>query len=186
MIWRLPEAGLTVKPSKIVLTHKQVSFFGHLVSGDSVWSRHQHTEALRNLPPPEENKGIVRFIGMANYFIHFVLNFTQLAAPLKELWRKGGSLFMWGHPGVSYQSIKSTMVLGVPNFERRFLVQADASNREVSAVLFDLVKFRFYLEHREFELETDNQAVCQLLAHLHKTGHIARWAVRISAFKCKV
>lgn len=42
------------------------------------------------------------------------------------------------------------------------------------------------MEHREFDLETDNQVLSWVLAHPRNTGHIARWAVRIFAFSFKV
>lgn len=223
---KLREAGLTVKPSKITLARNQVSFLGHLVSGESIRIDQQRTKALRNLPPPKDKKGIARFIGMANYFRRFVPNFAQLAAPLNELRRKGAR-FIWGEAQeAAFHAIKSAIanppVLGVPDFNRRFVVQTDASNSGVSAVLlqevegqrqplayasrrltdaeikysvyecealavlFALEKFRFYLEHREFDLETDNQALSWVLARPRKTGRIARWAVRISAFKFNV
>ena len=57
---------------------------------------------------------------------------------------------------------------------------------EALAVLFGIEKFRLYLEHSEFELHTDNQALSFVLARPRKSGRLARWAVRISAFKFKV
>jgi hypothetical protein len=54
---------------------------------------------------------------------------------------------------------------------------------ECLAVLFGVEKFRMYLEHVEFDLETDNQALSWYLAHPRQTGRIARWVVRLSAFK---
>jgi hypothetical protein len=40
-----------------------------------------------------------------------------------------------------------------------------------------------YLEHLDFNLETDNQTLSWVLARPRKTGRLARWAVRVSAFK---
>ena len=54
---------------------------------------------------------------------------------------------------------------------------------EALAVLFGLEKFRLYLEHREFTIETDNKALSWVLSRPRKTGRLARWAVRISSFK---
>jgi hypothetical protein len=39
------------------------------------------------------------------------------------------------------------------------------------------------LEHVEFDLETYNQALSWCLAHPRQTSRIARWVVRLSAFK---
>jgi hypothetical protein len=52
--------------------------------------------------------------------------------------------------------------------------------------VFVLDKFRSYLEHREFLLETDNQALLWLLDHPRQVGKIGRWIVKISSFKFKI
>jgi transposase InsO family protein len=57
---------------------------------------------------------------------------------------------------------------------------------ECLAVLFGMDKFRPYLEHTEFLLETDNQALSWLLSHPRQLGKIGRWVVKISSLKFKV
>jgi transposase InsO family protein len=57
---------------------------------------------------------------------------------------------------------------------------------ECLAVVFAVDKFRRYLEHAEFLLETDNQALSWLLAHPRQLGKIGRWVVKLSALKFKV
>lgn len=57
---------------------------------------------------------------------------------------------------------------------------------EALAVLFAFEKFRMYLEHVPFLLETDNMALSWVLGRPRKTGRLARWAVRISAFRYTV
>ena len=52
--------------------------------------------------------------------------------------------------------------------------------------VYALDKFRRFLEHAEFLLETDNQALSWLLAHPWQLGKIGRWVVKISSFKFKV
>lgn len=226
VLTRFRSAGLTVKPSKLTLCREEISFLGHLVSSRGVSIDQERTADLRKFPPPRSKKDIARFIGMANYFRKFIPNFAQLAAPLNDLRRKRAD-FVWGESQQSaFQAIKTAIanppVLAVPDFERRFIVQTDASHVGVAAVLlqehdgerrpiafasrrlagpelrysvyecealavlFALEKFRFYLEHKEFDLETDNQALSWVLARPRKTGRIARWAVRISAFQFKV
>ena len=63
--------------------------------------------------------------------------------------------------------------------ERKFSIY----ELEALAVLFAVEKFRLYIEHVEFDLETDNLALSWCLARPRKTGRLARWAVRLSAFK---
>jgi ribonuclease HI len=54
---------------------------------------------------------------------------------------------------------------------------------ECLAILSGLEKFRAYLEHVEFDLEIDNQALMWCLSHPRQLGRIARWVIRLSSFK---
>jgi ribonuclease HI len=63
---------------------------------------------------------------------------------------------------------------------------SSAYELECLAVLFGMEKFRKYVEHQEFLLETDNQSLSWLLAHLRQLGKIGRWVARISSFKFRV
>jgi len=76
-------------------------------------------------------------------------------------------------------------------FASRTLTQAEKKSSSVYeleclAVVFGVDKFRRFLEHSEFLLETDNQALSWLLAHPRQLGKIGRWVVKIAAFKFKV
>lgn len=53
------------------------------------------------------------------------------------------------------------------------------------AVLFSVERFRMFIEHVEFLLETDCQALSWVLGSPRKIGRIARWGIRLSAFKFK-
>jgi hypothetical protein len=57
---------------------------------------------------------------------------------------------------------------------------------ECLAVLFGTEKFRKYIEHQKFILETDNRALSWLLSHPKQLGKIGRWVVKISALKFEV
>ncbi|PNF16566.1 hypothetical protein B7P43_G07188, partial [Cryptotermes secundus] len=57
---------------------------------------------------------------------------------------------------------------------------------ECLAVRFGLEKFRPYLEHLEFDLQTDSQALTSCLSHPRQLGRIGRWVVRLSSFKFNV
>jgi hypothetical protein len=54
---------------------------------------------------------------------------------------------------------------------------------ECLAVLLGRDKFRKYIEHQEFVLETDIQALAWLLSHPRQLEKIGRWVAKISALK---
>jgi hypothetical protein len=45
--------------------------------------------------------------------------------------------------------------------------------------------FRVYLEHKEFTIHTDNQALSWLLKHVKELGRIGRWILRLAPYKFK-
>jgi hypothetical protein len=58
--------------------------------------------------------------------------------------------------------------------------------KECLAVVWGCERFRVYLEHKEFTLHTDNEALSWLLRRVKEVGRIARWILRIAPFKFKV
>ena len=58
--------------------------------------------------------------------------------------------------------------------------------KECLGVIFGCEKCRAYLEHKEFELQCDNLAMCWLLKRVKDVGRLGRWILRLSSFKFKV
>jgi len=53
-------------------------------------------------------------------------------------------------------------------------------------VIFGCEKCRSYLEHKEFELQCDNLALCWLLKRVKDIGRLGRWILRLAPFKFRV
>jgi hypothetical protein len=66
--------------------------------------------------------------------------------------------------------------------ERRY----SSHEKECLAVVYGCEKYRSYLEHKEFSLFTDNQALVWLLYHAKELGRIGRWVLRLAPFKFRV
>jgi len=58
--------------------------------------------------------------------------------------------------------------------------------KECLGVIFGCEKCRAYLEHKEFEVQCDNLALCWLLKRVKDVGRLGRWILRLSSFKFKV
>lgn len=65
--------------------------------------------------------------------------------------------------------------------ERKYSVH----EKECLAVVWGCERFRVYLEHKEFTLHTDNQALSWLLKHVKELGRIGRWILRLAPYKFK-
>lgn len=75
-------------------------------------------------------------------------------------------------------------------FASRALTESErkysAYEAECLAVVYGVEKFEKYLQGREFELFTDNEALSWMFRHPKQLGKIGRWVLRLSPFKFKV
>ena len=163
---------------------------------------------------------------MIGFYARFIPRFSQLAAVLHGL-KKKGACFVWAEEhAAAFDSLKQALcqapVLQIPDFDKEFILATDASDIAISAVLqqridgglapisyhsrtlsslerkystyekeclaviFGCEKCRPYLEHKEFQLQCDNLALCWLLKRVKEVGRLGRWILRLSHFKFKV
>ena len=136
---RLRGAGLKLKPKKCTLCRQQVTFLGHIVSTDGVATDPSKTEAVSKWPIPQNRKEVQQFLGLANYYRRFVKDFALISKPLQRLTEKNAP-FEWtiGCQNAFDELRKrlvSSPVLAYPDYERRFILDTDASDVGIGAVL---------------------------------------------------
>lgn len=223
---RLRKAGLTINPDKVCLGVSEIKFLGHLVSGSGIRVNPERVQGILDCPAPKDLKGVRSFLGMAGYFSRHIPNYSELAAPLNDL-KKKGVTFHWGpEQQQSYLGLKKTLseapVLHIPDFGKPFLLYTDASDialaavlkqrvgdglkpvafasrvlspaekvysiyeRECLAVLFGCERFKSFLEHQEFTVFTDNEALTWMRKHVNQLGRVGRWILRLAQFKFNV
>uniref|UniRef100_A0A9J8CJF5 Chromo domain-containing protein n=1 Tax=Cyprinus carpio carpio TaxID=630221 RepID=A0A9J8CJF5_CYPCA len=95
--------------------------------------------AVAEWPPPDSRKALQRFLGFANFYRRFIRNFSQVAAPLTAL-TSTKVPFRWNLKAQeAFNDLKSRFisapVLSFPDPECQFIVEVDASETGVGAVL---------------------------------------------------
>lgn len=81
------------------------------------------------------------FLGLMGYYRRFIPNYASVAAPLTDLTKKiAPSNVVWnGECDKAFKELKKLLctspVLRNPDFSRRFILQTDASDRGIGAVL---------------------------------------------------
>ncbi|GJP39194.1 hypothetical protein CLOM_g23584 [Closterium sp. NIES-68] len=128
-----------VKLSKSDFALEKVQFLGHIVSTQGVHVDAKKIEAVRTWKTPENVKELQQFLGFANYYNRFVPQYAKIAAPLTNLLKKNMP-YNWGprhQEAVEQlkQALTSTPVLILPYPERNYVIEADASDQAVGAVL---------------------------------------------------
>jgi hypothetical protein len=139
---RLREAGLKLKPQKCALCLPQVEFLGHVVSAQGVSTDPRKTEKVRNWPTPTNRREVQQFLGLASYYRRFVQDFAKIAKPLHRLTEKT-SKFEWTSECQAAfndlrQKLVSAPILAFPDYTRSFVLDTDASDTGMGAVLSQL------------------------------------------------
>ena len=138
---RLKGAGLTAKPKKCQFGMKQCIYLGHVVGNGNIRPEQSKIEAVMTFQVPQTKKQVRAFLGVTGYYRKFIHNFATIAAPLSDLIRKNRPNRVEWTPACdkAFDDLKKQLcsdpVLKSPDFSKAFILQTDASNRGVGAVL---------------------------------------------------
>lgn len=129
---------LFVKKNKCAFAQKQVEYLGHIISEKGVAADEQKIVAMKGWPTPTNIKALRGFLGLTGYYRRFVKGYGILSKPLTNLLKNGA--FTWSEEADKAfnelkQVICSTPVLRMPDFSKTFVVETDACQTGIGAVL---------------------------------------------------
>lgn len=132
-------ANLKLQPTKCSFARSEVKYIGHVVSCSGVAPDDEKIRAVRDFPCPKSVAEIRRFVGMASWFRRFIKDFSTIAKPLTTLTEKNRP-FLWDNTcQQAFETLKTALssapVLAHPDFSKEFVVETDASDVGVGAVL---------------------------------------------------
>ncbi len=132
--------NLFVKLEKSEFHSTTVSFLGFILSCGSVQMDPSKVCAVLEWPHPDSLKQVQRFLGFANFYRRFIRGFSSIADPLTALTRRSGTPFQWTEKAnQAFERLKqlftSTPILTLPDPELPFIIEVDASDMGVGAVL---------------------------------------------------
>ncbi|UYV65370.1 K02A2.6-like, partial [Cordylochernes scorpioides] len=136
---RFKAANLGLNPRKCQLFQKKVEFLGHTVSAKGIQTSESKILAIRDWPKPKDKHELRSFLGLCTYYRRFVEGFADIAAPLHRL-TEAKSTFHWNQDCENaFVTLKgglcSSPVLVYPQPGMRFVLDTDASNSGIGAVL---------------------------------------------------
>ena len=82
---RARQIGLKLNLSKCKFRARSVSFVGHTFTDEGLKPDTEKTAAIRNMPAPENQAALQRFLGMTNYLNKFIKDYSEKTATLREL-----------------------------------------------------------------------------------------------------
>lgn len=141
VLQRLREANLCARP-KCKVAMAVVQFVGHNVGNDGIQPREALVKAIEKFPRPETKKQVRSFLGLIGYYRKFIPAFSERALVLTDLTKgRKPTKIEWDEECEgSFRDLKSALqvapvLLRSPHWDERFLLQVDASNRGLGAIL---------------------------------------------------
>lgn len=130
---------LKLNISKSKFFNQEVSYLGHIISGNGIKADPKKIDCMVKFPKPTTLTEVQRFLGMCNYYRRYVQNFAKIAKPLHNLCRKDIP-FIWNENcEIAFEQLKKLLttspILIFPNFGDTFIVTTDASDYAVGAVI---------------------------------------------------
>ena len=141
VLCRLGGENLTVKKSKCQFAMYDCLYLGHRVGHGQVQPASAKIHAIQNFIRPRTKKDIRSFLGLAGYYRRFVPHYADITTPLSDLTCKDlPEKVNWTDIHQSAfellkQSLSADPVLQGPDYMRPFILQTDASDVGIAAVL---------------------------------------------------
>ena len=139
---RLGSAGLKLKAKKCSLCAKEVLFLGHVISEKGIATDPSKIDVVKNWPIPSNVTEIRSFLGLCSYYRRYIQNFASIARCLHVLTEKGKPYIWSVKCQESFDILKNHLIkapiLAHPEFTKDFILDTDASNESIGAVLSQL------------------------------------------------
>jgi hypothetical protein len=129
---------LSLKKTKCSFGEEKVAYFSHIISAAGVAMDPTKVEAVESWLPPRSLRALRGFLGLTGYYRKFIAGYGEVAAPLTTLLKR--EAFKWTAKAeeafqLLKQALMTTSLLQMPDFEKRFIIDCDASGSGFGAVL---------------------------------------------------
>lgn len=130
--------NLFVRKNKCTFGATRVKYLGHYITAEGVSTDPKKIEAVQNCSIPWTLRELRGFLGLARYYRRFIKGYGVINKPLTDLLKKEG--FHWSDKATAaFDKLKialvSAPVLALPNSALMFVVEIDACDYGVGAVL---------------------------------------------------
>lgn len=144
---RLSKAGLKINIDKCKFCRESLSYLGFVIDKHGLRTDPDKVEGILKTQVPKNTTEVRRLMGILQWYRRFIKDFSTLSYPISSLLqgRKKGKPITWTKEAdIAFQILKERLVsapiLASPDFDRPFVIQTDASDVGLGAVLFQEVE----------------------------------------------
>lgn len=136
----LDQQNFSLREDKCEFLFQEMEFLGFVINGREVKMSPSNTHKVNQFPIPGNRKAVQRFLGLTNFNRQFIKDYAEVTAPLAKL-TSDKVEFQWGDDQAkAFARIKEMLVtapaLQMPDWNRPFEMETDASDIAVGAILF--------------------------------------------------
>lgn len=130
--WKLP-----IRMDKSRFLQKRVRILGFIVSGEGVEKDPEKVKCFLTWPRPQTGKQMMRFLGAANFYRHFISNFSSISRPLDKV-RLEKVRLNWNEEMVhSFETLRLKIaeyaIMVHPVMDKKFIVGTDGCKTGIGA-----------------------------------------------------
>ena len=101
--------GITLNKPKCEYGQAQITFYGYRFGKGCLKPTPERVQAFQECTPPESKGKVRSFLGMTGYLSKFILRYSSLTKPLRELTHKEAK-FRWGpEEANSFEELKASI-----------------------------------------------------------------------------
>ncbi|XP_053170461.1 uncharacterized protein LOC128354223 [Scomber japonicus] len=126
LLQRLAECGHRASLPKLQFCRSEVTYLGHLLKDGQRLLSPERVKLLVNMPPPRTKKGMLSFLGMANYCRHWIYEYAAMDSVLRAATLQSApTAVQWTDDmQKAFQNLKHALTmapaLGLPDYHQPF------------------------------------------------------------------
>ena len=157
---RVRKANLSLKPRKCKIGLAEVGFLGHTLQKDTVGPQKETVGHILEADhwPTKKKEIMYKSVRMINFYGRYIPNCAEIIAPLTELTKgRSPNVEKWGDRWErAFKEVKQVLsnepILKLPDLNREFMLQTDASNQSLGGCLlqeYDGIKHPVFYASRK-------------------------------------